>query len=374
MNIAFVLRSLANSGGIERTLTDKANYLAEQGHQVLFVTYEQGQHELVFELSTSVIYVDLNCRKFTLYRYPLYKRLYKSWRMNRVMRSRWNTLVDDLHPDLVVITTYSNDFLSELMSVCKKIPVVVESHTAFTHDMQSHNFLEKLKNKYMLNILKKCSLLIALTEGDKLCWEKYLKNVRKVNNPVTRYVEDVEHVKRRKGRIICVGRLHEQKRYDRLISAFSLISDRHPSWYIDIYGYGSLRDSLEHQIDVLGLKGRIVIHEPTKDIYQEYLKSELFVLSSDYEGLPLVLLEAMACGTPSIATDCPFGPAEVINNYETGVLCKMDEKDLANKIDWMITHEKERHEIGTKGHKAAARYKKEIIMKEWECAYLSVLQ
>lgn len=373
MKIVFVLRSIANAGGIERTFIDKANYMAEEGHHVFFVTYEQGLHKCAFDLNSKIRSFDLDCRKFTLYRYPLYKRLYKTWRMKKQMRIRWNAFVDEHHPDIVVTTTYSSDFMSELMSVCEKTHVVVESHTAFTHDMLPDIFIKRIQQRLLLRVLKRCSLLISLTDGDKQCWEKYIKNVRKVTNPVSFYVENIDNVKKEQGRIICVGRLHEQKRFDRLINAFAMIAENNPGWYVVIYGKGNLQSVLERQISALGLDGRISIHEPTHNIMQEYLKSELFVLCSDYEGLPLVLLEAMACGVPSIATDCPFGPADIIEDQKTGLLCKMNEKDLADKIEWMITHEKERNEIGANGHKAAAQYKKEFVMKEWERAYLSVL-
>lgn len=372
MKIVFVIRSLANGGGIERTLTDKANYMAEQGHEVYFVTYEQGLHKAVFNLNPAVMRHDLNCRKFTLYQYPVYKRLYKTWLMNRLMKLRWNAFVDEHRPDVVVVTTYSDDFMSELMSVRNKARIIVESHTAFTHDMCVKGIVERIKRNRLLQTLKQSDLLITLTDGDKECWKKYITNVRKVINPVTRYVDDIGNATRKKGRIICAGRLHAQKRYDRLISAFSLIAGKYPDWYIDIYGKGSLQSELERQITATGLEGRVVIHAPSDDIYSEYLQSELFVLSSDYEGLPLVLLEAMACGVPSIATDCPFGPSEVIEDNVTGFLCQMDVKDLADKMEWMISHEQERREMGIKAHAAAAKYKKETIMKEWEKAYLSV--
>lgn len=372
MKIVFVIRSLANRGGIERTMTDKANYMASQGHEVYLVTYEQGQHKPVFSLNPTVIRHDLNCRKFTLYQYPIYKRLYKAWLMDRLMKLRWNAFVDAHRPDVVVITTYSDDFMSELMSVHNKTRIIVESHTAFTHDMCVNGIIEKIRRYRLLQTLKQCDLMIALTDGDKECWGKHIKNVKKVTNPVTHYIEDIENAKRKKGRIICAGRLHAQKRYDRLINAFALIAGKYPDWNIDIYGKGDLLPVLERQITTSGLEGRIVINEPSSDIFNEYLQSELFVLCSDYEGLPLVLLEAMACGVPSIATDCPFGPSEVIENNVTGLLCKMNEKDLADKMEWMITHEQERREMGKKAHTAVAKYKKENVMKEWENAYLSV--
>lgn len=106
--------------------------------------------------------------------------------------------------------------------------------------------------------------------------------------------------------------------------------------------------------------------------YVGIMKSAFFVCSSDYEGFSLVLVEAMACGIPCVSTACPNGPLEIIEDGVNGLLSKMDSSDLANKMDWMITHEKERRKMGQNAHRFAARYKKEIVMKKWEDAYLSV--
>ena len=78
----------------------------------------------------------------------------------------------------------------------------------------------------------------------------------------------------------------------------------------------------------------------------------------------------MACGLPVVSVNCPYGPSEIIENGKTGLLAKMDINDLAEKMAWMMTHDRERESMGKMAHVAAAAYKKEIVMKEWESAYL----
>jgi glycosyltransferase involved in cell wall biosynthesis len=82
----------------------------------------------------------------------------------------------------------------------------------------------------------------------------------------------------------------------------------------------------------------------------------------------------MACGTPVVSTDCIFGPSEIIENGVDGLLCRLDVEDLASKMEWMITHEKERKEMGIRAHQSVVRYRRENVMKEWERAYLNILQ
>ena len=364
---------MANAHGVERTLTDKINYMSDQGHDVTLVTYEQGLHSYVFELSPKVNCVDLDCRFFTLYKYSLVKRLRKLWMMERRFRQALNRLIEERHPDVLVTTTYEGICMNAIMSLRSKVRIIIESHTAFTHDMMGGPFSKRIKNYFSLRTMNNCRLLIALTHGDANCWQKYISHVTSIPNPVSFYCEKIDSQSRENGRIIAVGRFHPQKRFDRLINAFSGIAMKYPLWHIDIYGEGPDKDVLQEQIDNLGLHNRINLMRPTLDIQSEYLRSELFVFSSDYEGFGLVLIEAMSCGVPPISTDCPFGPSEIIEDGVSGLLCKMDVLDLAAKMEWMIVHEIERKEIGVNAYKAAARYKKENVMKEWEAAYLSVI-
>jgi len=371
MRIVFVLRSLVHGGGVERTLTDKANYLYEQGHEVVFLTYENGCHPLAFPLKAT--HVDLQCPMFKVYSVPIYLRFFMIMKMRHIFRRRFNSFVDEFLPDVIIMTTYSEDVIKEVISIRNKAKIIVESHSAFTHDMQGGSLVERIKKHFKLKPLKDCHLLISLTKGDAACWHQYINNVVTVQNPVSFYCEDISKLERLPGRILAVGRYQPQKRFDRLISAFAMIAKQYPQWYIDIFGEGPEETKLRRQIEAEGLEDRIFLHPSTKNICSEYKKSQMFVLSSDYEGMPLALLEAMACGVAPISTNCPFGPDEVIVDGVTGLLANMDVEDLAKKMEWMIIHEKERLEIGLRAHQVAAQYKKERIMKKWEHIYKSLI-
>lgn len=369
MRMFFLICSMANAHGVERTLTDKINYLAEQGHDVTLVTYEQGEHPYVFELSPKVRCVDLNCRYFTLYKYSILKRLKEQWVMKRRFKHALWQLVKKCNPDILITTTYEGIYMNAVMSLRHHVKIIVESHTAFTHDMMGGSLLKRIRNFFFLQTLKKSHILIALTRGDAACWEKHISNVVSVPNPVSFYCEQMDLQSKEKGRILAVGRYHPQKRFDRLIDAFYRISEKYPLWHVDIIGEGPDKEKLQSKINAMKLQNRVHLIAPTKDILSEYNHSELFVFSSDYEGFGLVLIEAMSCAVPVVSTDCPFGPSEIIEDGVTGLLCKMNEQDLANKIEWMITHEKERKHMGVKAHYAVARYKKAVVMKEWERVY-----
>lgn len=374
MKIIYITNSLAVKAGIERTLTDKANYLANSGHQLTFVTYQQGNHPISYILHPSISYYDIDCKAYLLCRYPLLKRIVKTIKLKLEFRRKWISLVCQIVPDVIVTTTNSAEFMSEILAVRTCAPIIIESHIAYTVQANVSSLLRYLRWKYRLYVYRKCDLFIALTEGDAMYWKQHIPRVAKVDNPVTKYVDSPYLEKREEGRIISVGRMNNtQKRFDRLIDAFSTIAEKYPQWHIDIFGEGDLQKSLEQQIENLGLKSRVLIHPSTSNIYSEYLRSELFVLSSDYEGFGLVIVEAMACGVPVISTDCPFGPSEIIEDGLTGLLSKMEVCDLAKKIEWMITHSDLRKKMGQKGHEAAKRYQLDVVMNDWINIYRSVL-
>ena len=226
----------------------------------------------------------------------------------------------------------------------------------------------------IVSFAKRCSLLITLTEGDACYWKQFCQNVVAVPNPLSYYPEKIDKNYAIGKKIISVARLQAVKRIDRLIEAFALISNKHPDWHIEIYGDGTEKMSLLQMIEDRGLQGRISMLPPTMDIYKKYMESDFLVLSSDSEGFSLVLIEAMSCGVPVVSVACPFGPSEIVENGVTGLLTKMDVSDLAEKMEWMIVHEKERLEMGIHARIAAKKYQKDTVMKEWERAYLSVHQ
>ena len=374
MNIVFLIRSVANKGGLERTITDKVNALADMGHTVTLVTYEQGSHPYAFPIESTVRCIDLACRYYTIYKFPLFKRLYEDWKMKRRFAKKMRAFVNQVRPDVFVTTTYIKEFMDVVMSLRYQTRVVVESHTAFTHDMMGGTIIDRIRKFGLLCSVKRCDLLIALTMDDTECWIQHVRNVATVSNPLTSYPETLSHPSKESGRIISVGRLEPQKRFDRLIKAFSLIAQKYPLWHIDIYGEGGDEVALQRLIEENGIAKQIHLKGVTSDVYSEYERSQFFVFSSDFEGFGLVLIEAMACSIPVVSTDCPYGPSEIIEDGKTGLLSKMDAKDLAEKMEWMITHEEERNAMGIAARKAAARYRKEIVMPQWEKAYLSVIK
>jgi glycosyltransferase involved in cell wall biosynthesis len=204
---------------------------------------------------------------------------------------------------------------------------------------------------------------VVLTEEDKRIWDK-LSNKIVIPNPLTRY-PDV-HSSQNKKTVISVGSYDPVKGFDMLIDAFALIANKCLDWKIDIYGDGPDKQQLIEKIKNNNMDNRIVINPPTNIIYEEYQKSEFFVLSSRFEGFPLVLGEAMSCGIPCVAFNCKYGPEDIIRNNKNGLLVENGNiKELSEKILWMIEHVNERLRMGQIAREDIQKYKKEIVMQKW---------
>ena len=382
MKILIIHRSFALVGGAERVITDKANYLANEGHQLMLVSYEQGEHPLPYELNPSVQFKDLNCRFFTLSKYSLPLHIYHYYRLKHHFKSRLNKTVVKYKPDVVVIASDWQTLTGVVVDAVSPIPVIAEFHNAYDYIMRKVGILEgkfrgvltQLYYRQTLKNLDKCAQLGVLTEGDAKCWRKHFKNVSVIPNPVTLYPDVIDDVPKDPGRIIFVGRFNREKRIDRLITAFSMIADKYLNWHLDIFGDGNEKDNLIKLIADMKLESRVIIHEPTSTIYDEYKRSQFLVLCSEHEASPLVLVEAMACGIPCVSFDCPNGPREIIKDNLTGLLARNgDVYDLSAKIKWLVSHEKERIIMGENARRAAAVYKPSLIMKEWEEIYTGLI-
>ena len=383
MKLFIIHRSFALVGGAERVIIDKANYLSQEGHQLMLVSYEQGQHPLPYELDANVQYEDLDCRFFTLSKYSVFERMYHFFRLKRKFKRELHYVINIFNPDVVVLASEWQKLINSVVDAAGTIPVIAEFHNAYDYIMRkvgvSENSIKKYTSRWYsmrtLKGLRRCAKMVVLTESDARCWRQHFDNVCVIPNPVTIYPDVVDDIPKDNGRILFVGRFNYEKRIDRLVMAFSMIADRYPMWHVDIFGEGNEKQNLLRLIKKMNLENRVIIHEPTREIYDEYKRSEMLVLCSEHEARPLVLVEAMSCGIPCVSLDCPYGPREIITDGVTGLLAlDGDIEDLARKIEWMIVHEDERKKMGRNAREDAAKYKMSVIMQDWEQLYLGVKQ
>lgn len=191
-----------------------------------------------------------------------------------------------------------------------------------------------------------------------------LDNVHVISN----FIESasVEQASLRDKQIIAVGRLSYQKRYDRLIRAWAIVHRKYGDWQLKIFDSGELHEELLRLISDLELTEIVQICRPVKDIYAEYRRSALFALSSHYEGMPMVMLEAMLCGLPTVSFACKCGPRDLIEDGINGLLIEEGNiEQLAAGIMKLIADPELRQKMGAQAYHASSKYTKAVIMSQW---------
>lgn len=376
MKIVYLFFSFTRLAGTERILIDKMNYLAEQlGHDVTVITYEQGSHPFVYPLSEKVHHVELNTRFFTLYKYNLIRRAWLTYKMRKIFYSRFNQVVSEIKPDVVICTTYRDYEIKAVADCSKSAMRLVESHVSkdnmllIGNERIKHSLIQKLiaffRKKKIFKDIARCDYLIALTESDAQAWSCLIESVV-IPNMVTSYPEI--HLPRKcSRRAISVGRLAEGKGYDMLIDIWEEVNKVHDDWSLHIYGEGGEYEKLKHKINDKHLENSIFLEGATNDVYSKYLESDLYLMSSRYEGFGLVLVEAMSCGLPCIAFNCPCGPSDIIQEGRNGYVVPMfDKMKYVNCINILIEQEQLRNEMSRCARNSSLNYLPSVIMEKWE--------
>ncbi len=168
--------------------------------------------------------------------------------------------------------------------------------------------------------------------------------------------------------VVNMGRLCDQKNQALLINAFAKAVEKHPDYCLRIYGIGPLKEQLEEQISSKKITDKIELMGLTNDAPNVLAHADIFVLSSNYEGMPNALLEALAIGVPSISTDCPCGgPKTIIKNKENGILIPVnDERALEESLCILMDNPIYANNLGNQAREDAKNYRPEIVFEKWK--------
>ena len=373
MKIAYIYPALTTIGGADRVISEKANYFAEvKGFEVFLITAHQNGLPLSFPLSPKVQHIDLEVNFDEQYKYSFFKRGLVYLKLIKIYKEKLSQLLNKLQVD-ITLTTISRD-VDFLASLKDGSPKFAEAHVAKrflrnNHLLQQRGGLYGIVGKIWANKLEKAikefAGLIVLTNNDAAKWKDLDKNkITVIPNAYPFYPAQKSNCRSKK--IISVGRLEEQKGYDKLICAWEIVAKKHQDWTIAIYGEGSLHGELTKMVQDKNLTTSFSINKPVKNIIDKYEESSFLVLSSVFEGFGMVLVEAMACGSPVISFDCPDGPADIIKDGEDGFLVELGNiNQLADRIEYLIEHEEKRIEMGKKAAENIKRYDPAIIMEKW---------
>ena len=365
MKILYNLIGTFNSGGMERIIIAKANTFATMGYEVIIITTDQKGRKSFYPLHQRVQTYDLDINYSENNAQLLRKVIcypFKQWKHKKRLKS----LISNLDPD-IIISAYGNEItiIHQIPTRAKKI---LEIHFCKGfRSLQNKNILWRLINvqrsKMEAKLINKFDKFVVLTKEDRDYWGN-LSNIEVIPNFISELPQ--QRAVLNKKVCIAVGRLTYQKRFDDLIRIWQIINEQCPDWELKIYGSGELYSKLQTMIREFCLENSITIMPSTSHIDDVYRSSSILLLTSRYEGLPMVLLEAMSYGLPVVAYACKCGPRDLIENGVNGMLVQEGNiKDFADKTIRLLKNPQMIDQIGNNAFKMAVNYSKDNIIRKW---------
>lgn len=309
MRIGFLIPSLA-VGGAERATVALGNCMAHMGHEVFIITLHDGEN--FYDADGKIRIFPLAFKEEDDGK--IKKSLKKAYNLRRVLKN--------IGLDVIIA-------MSSLMAA---YGVFACAFTGTKSIGSERSNPYRHYPDFPFSAIKKLAALMSdgyvfQTQAASQYYPK--KAVKKgivIPNGIFGDIPDeVVPFDMREKKIYAMGRLAPEKGFDVLLKAFALFSEKHSDYTLTVFGEGKLHKDLEELAESLGVSQKVSFPGADKAACEKMSGGRMFVLSSRFEGMPNVLIEAMACGMPVIAANCPMGPSELITNVENGILVKVDD-------------------------------------------------
>lgn len=347
MKILFCVLCLSY-GGAEKNLLFVANNLSRRGHEV--VICNMNYLPTVQKPDAQVRVIDM----------PHYVGKTKRYKQLRYLQS----LCRKEKPDLLISFLTMPNMLTSIVGRLTGIPAIISERG--DPYQNTSRIMRMIYSTY--NLAKGA---VFQTDGAKGYFSKGLrKRGTVIPNPVIMKADAVPaNYEACEKSIAYVARFEvKQKRQDVMLRAFALVNEKFPEYRLDFYGDGPDEPAMKELTEELGLTDNVVFHGLSNTVHKELAKSELFVLSSDYEGIPNALIEAMSIGLPCVSTDCsPGGARMLIKHEENGILVKCgDPEALAEGICRFLSDRAFAIQCGQNATAIQQRFLPEKIVDAWE--------
>lgn len=353
--IAFHLNCL-EQGGAERVVTNLANQFVEKGYQVIIATEWYGENEFQTDSRVKRVHVGLreNDEK-------------KNHLVQFLLRIKYLTkFIKEEKPDILIPFARKALYRGLMSAYFIKIPVLISIRT----DPAGH--YEEWSDKIQIPILfPRADGCVFQTEGARDFFAPRLqKNSRIILNPINPKYIGVPEPEMRTKTVVQSGRLVDFKNQPMLIKAFVEVHKKHPDYDLKIYGgdsFDGTKEILEELIKQNNAEDYIHLMGASDSLEKDLVDAALFAFTSDWEGLPNALMEAMALGLPIVATDCPCGgPRTIMTDSVDGLLIPIkDQKALEDGINYLIENPEIAERYGRKAREIAERANSEAVFEQW---------
>ena len=349
-------------GGAQRVVANLVQYFSEQRISTVLVND--------FKLEDSKPQYTVN---------PAVKRYYLRDCLNgnvllknieRIVHLR--RIIKEEKPDVVLSFLGRPNERMLLATIGLRTKKIVSVRNDPNHEYSSRGFFKW----FARNLFRLADGCVFQTE-DAACYfpESVQKKATIILNPVDLKFFNITRSKHPQN-IVTVGRLEAQKNQELLIKAFAEISKDFPDEKLIIYGEGSLKSELEKLCQKLQIENKVKVPGNISDVEIALSNAKIFVLPSNYEGLPNALMEAMAVGIPCISTDCPCGgPRELIDHGKNGLLTPVDDVEkMKENLQSVLNNSQNAYQMGQNARKTTDIYREEIVYREWMDYLMSVIE
>lgn len=350
MKILFYTNDLV-AGGAERVMSILANNMVRMGHQVTFLLVSpKKQHDIFYPLDNRIQIIG-HTHSVRLVNLRASKQLID------ILRAEYKSIV----PDVVFC------FFSFMALYMKLATVGLRAKIIYSLRTDPYSISRKLRYYDKLSAFFS-SKMVCQSEVVKQYYPAIIqKKVTVIMNPLEMDKLPTNNKPNSEKEIVAVGRLIPSKNYDMLLDAFSMVADTIVDYNLKIFGEGIMRKHLEEKVRLLHLTGRVFFMGNDPNVLKSIANSSLFVMCSEYEGLPNALIEALCLGLPCISTDySPGGIHEIITDQENGVIVKRgDVNKLSKEMVRVIKDANFREELSKKAVRLKEKVNSETITQKW---------
>lgn len=329
----FITRTL-RGGGAERFITTFASYMADNGYDVHVITYEKTEDD--YEMSRNIKIHMMPTKQGNFY-----SKIFRIVDMNKLIKKIAPNIVIPFIDTVVVCTWFASIFMNVKLIYTVRVSPWHEGGSFFS--------------KFMRKIIARTAdaIMLQTQEQSEYFTKVFSNKIYTVPNPISeKFINNCKKEYRNNiEKIVMIGRLEKQKNIKIALYAIKQLS-MNKKVKLEVYGEGILKDELEHTICEMGLSECCQLMGRTNKVESVLENADLYIMTSDYEGMPNSLMEAMAMGVPIISSDCKTGPRDLIEDGVTGYLFKTaDVNSLLEKLTIAIGDPERTNRIGVAGRK-----------------------
>ncbi len=368
--LTFLFIDATIAGGAERTTFNIINHLSRKGYSIAVISLFASNQKTFFPLDKEIYFYSINKKPTSKYIFfPIEKYLIDYFPV--VIRLR--RLLKKIKPAIVFSVAINPSIYYEAASIgLSGIKEVVCEHGDLDNTI-NHERLSKWAR--VLGVKFGHSVLL-LTEENRCKYNAYFKSKIKrswvIPNAIPIKVDECNALDQPIA--IAIGRFVPEKGFERMVDIWFSVVQVKPTWKLKIIGDGPLKESIMQIVRSKQLEDYIIIEPATLEIESYYRNASIFIMTSHFEGLPMVLLEAMEHGIPIVAFDCPSGPRQIINDNEDGFLItNNDNEQFVARTIKLIEDETLRKKMGEKARNNIQRFSTTQIVPLWENMIKSIL-